>query len=82
MVFYDFPSKYSWLDLKLVLQDYYCDLMVHLENTASFSHERILLPLYVYNMHQDTKSAQLITVCTRTIRSHLNIVQEINEREF
>ena len=26
----------------------------------------ILLPLYVYNMHQDTKSARLIAVCKRS----------------
>ena len=30
------------------------------------SHECILLPFYVYNMHQDTKSARLIAVCKRT----------------
>ena len=33
------------------------------KSTMSFSHECILLPSYVYNMHQDTKSAQLIAVC-------------------
>ena len=45
-----------------------CDLMVHLFNgsPASFSDECILLPSYVYNMHQDTKSARLIAVCKRT----------------
>ena len=31
----------------------------------SFSDECILLPSYVYNMHQDTKSARLIAVCKR-----------------
>ena len=36
-----------------------CDLMIHLQNKASFSHECILLPSYVFNMHQDTKSVQL-----------------------
>ena len=30
------------------------------------SHECILLPFYVYNMHQDTRSARLIAVCKRT----------------
>ena len=34
---------------------------------VSFSHECILLPSYVYNMHQDTKSARLIAVCKRTL---------------
>ena len=29
-------------------------------------HECILLPSYLYNMHQDTKSARLIAVCKRT----------------
>ena len=44
-----------------------CDLMVHPRKyTALFSHECILLPLYVYNMHQDTKSARLIAECERT----------------
>ena len=45
------------------------DLMVHLRKyTASFSHECILLPSCVYNMHQDTKSARLNAVCKRTLR--------------
>ena len=33
-----------------------------------FLTECILLPLYVYNMHQDTKSARLIAVCKRSFR--------------
>ena len=33
---------------------------------ASFYHEYVLLPSYVYNMHQDKKSARLIAVCKRT----------------
>ena len=37
------------------------------ESTASFSHECILLPSYVFNMHQDTKSTRLIAVCKRTL---------------
>ena len=44
------------------------DLMVTRESMASFSHECILLPLYVYNMHQDRKSARLIAVCKRTLK--------------
>ena len=45
-----------------------CDLMVHPRKyTALFSHECILLPLYVYNMHQDTKSIRLIAVCQRSL---------------
>ena len=32
---------------------------------VSFSHECTLLPSYVYNMHQDTKSVRLIAVCKR-----------------
>ena len=44
-----------------------CDLMVQPHKyIVSFSHECILLPSYVYNMHQDTKSTQLIAVCKRT----------------
>ena len=34
--------------------------------TAEFSHECILLPSYIYNMHQDTKSARLIALCKRS----------------
>ena len=45
------------------------------ESTASFSHECILLPLYVYNMHEDTKSAQLIAMCKSTIR-HICMLQK------
>ena len=41
--------------------------MVNPRSTSSFSHECILLPSYVYNMHQDTKSARLIAVCKRTL---------------
>ena len=37
------------------------------ESTASFSHQCILLPLYGYNMHQDTKSSRLIAVCKRSL---------------
>ena len=37
-------------------------------STASFSDQCILLPLYVYNIHQDTKSARLIAVS----RTYLN----------
>ena len=48
--------------------------MVNHESTASFSHECILLPLYVYNMHQDTKSALLIPVCKRTFIQSTSIV--------
>ena len=33
------------------------------KSTSSFSHECILLPLYLYNIHQDTKSVRLIAVC-------------------
>ena len=44
-----------------------CDLTVHPRKySVIFSHECILLPLYVHNMHQDTKSARLIAVCKRT----------------
>ena len=39
--------------------------MVH--TRKSFSDECILLPLYVYNNHQDTKSARLIAECKRTL---------------
>ena len=42
-------------------------LLTH-KRTSSFSHECILLPSYVYNMHQDTKSARLIVVCKRTFK--------------
>ena len=35
--------------------------------TVSFSHESILLPSYVYNMHQDTKLARLIAACKRSL---------------
>ena len=38
------------------------DLMVQMH----FAHECILLPSHVYNIHQDTKSARLITVCKRS----------------
>ena len=42
--------------------------MVHRRiSTSSFSHECILLPSHVYNMHQDTKSARLIAVCKRSL---------------
>ena len=34
--------------------------MIHSWKYIVFSHEYILLPLYVYNMHQDMKSAWLI----------------------
>ena len=34
---------------------------------ATFSHECILLPSYLYNMHQDTKSSQLLAACKRTL---------------
>ena len=34
-----------------------CDLMFNTQKHRSFSHKCILLPTYVYNMHQDTKSA-------------------------
>ena len=37
-------------------------------STAEFSHECILLPLYVYNIHRDTKSARLIAVCKRSFK--------------
>ena len=41
--------------------------MVHSRKHISWSsHECILLPSCIYNMHQDTKSAQLIVVCKRT----------------
>ena len=50
-----------------------CDLMVHSRKhvhrhflTNAFC-SVILLPSYVYNMHQDTKSARLIAVCKRTL---------------
>ena len=36
------------------------------KSTVEFSHKCILLPSYVYNMHQDTKSARLIAVCKRS----------------
>ena len=36
--------------------------MIHSWKYIVFSHEYILLPLYVYNMHQDMKSAWLIAV--------------------
>ena len=41
------------------------------ESTSSSSHECILLPSCIYNMHQDTKSAQLIAVCKRTLRKRV-----------
>ena len=41
-------------------------------STASFSDQCILLPLYVYNIHQDTKSARLIAV-SRTYLNNSNI---------
>ena len=44
-----------------------CDLMVHPQKYSVISHECILLPSYVYNMRQDTKSARLIAVCKRTL---------------
>ena len=37
-----------------------------------FLHESILLLSYVYNMHQDTKSARLIAVCKRTFKARLH----------
>ena len=40
----------------------------HIVIFPSFSHECIVLPSYVCNMHQDTKSARLITVCKRTFK--------------
>ena len=44
------------------------------ESTASwFSRECILLPSYVYNMLQDTKSARLIAVCKRSLRLELDV---------
>ena len=50
-----------------------CDLIWYTrESMASFFHECILLPSYVYNMHQDWKSSRLIAVCKRT----LNILHE------
>ena len=45
-----------------------CDLWFTHESTSSFSHECILLPSHVYNMHQDTKSTRLIAVCKRALR--------------
>ena len=36
-------------------------------STASFSDECIFLPLYVYNILQDGKSARLIAMCKRTL---------------
>ena len=44
-----------------------CDLIGYPRKYSShFLTECILLPLYVYNMHQDTKSARLIAVCNRS----------------
>ena len=31
--------------------------------------------VYVYNMHQDTKSARLIVVCKRTLTRHGDLLQ-------
>ena len=47
-----------------------CDLMIHSWKYIVFSHEYILLPSYVYNMHQDTKSTWLIAVCKRSFSSN------------
>ena len=45
-----------------------CDLIVHPQKyeVVSFAQKCILLPSYVYNMHQDTKSARLIVVWKRS----------------
>ena len=40
--------------------------------TVLFSHECILLPSYVHNIHQDTKSARLIVVCKRSVKARLH----------
>ena len=49
-----------------------CDLMVHQQKYSvifsRLTHKSISLPSYVYNMHQDTKSARLIAVCKRSLK--------------
>ena len=43
-----------------------CDLMVNVRKySVIFSRMHFVTVLYVYNMHQDTKSARLIAVCKR-----------------
>ena len=52
----DFVSRWMWFNGS------------HTEiRTASFSEECISLHLYVYKIHQDTKSTRLIALCKRTL---------------
>ena len=44
------------------------DFWLYLYSESSSSHECILLPSCIYNMHQDTKSARLMAVSKRSSR--------------
>ena len=46
-----------------------CDLMVH-------SRMHFVTFVYIYNMHQDTKSARLIAVCKRTFNKSRSTTNE------
>ena len=43
-----------------------CDLMIRTRKHSVIFSRMHLLPSFVYNIHQDTKSARLIAVCKRT----------------
>ena len=50
-----------------------CDLMVHPQKYSGiFSRMHFVTFVYIYNIHEDTKTAQLIAMCKRTLRRSQN----------